>query len=214
MQSDQQGLRQFQPRVFNYSLDWRFLLPLSNPDKVFVLFEENSDFCQTLEHVGIPVSNQLSFLDIQQKEKNQVNSLVLPFGVPVQWVSGEQADQVEFFRSMRKLINEQGNLLVGFNNSRGYGSKTQTKYYSSTLQRIASQLQKAGFRVVNVFGVIPDLKIPEYIFELNDRPMDFALQHRFKRKPILLNLLQLLSHTAGLARISDFLPCYFVSAMV
>src|SRR5689334_11082412 len=214
MQSDQQGLRQFQPRVFNYSLDWRFLLPLSNPDKVFVLFEENSDFCQTLEHVGIPVSNQLSFLDIEQKEKNQVHSLVLPFGVPVHLVSGEEADQVEFLRSMRKLISEHGNLLLGFNNSRGYRSQTPTQYYSSTLQRMTAQLQKAGFKAVKFFGVIPDLNIPEYIFDLTSRPLHFALQHRFKRKPVILNLLQLLSSTAGIMRISDFLPGYFISAIV
>jgi len=214
MQSDQQGVHQFQPRVFNYSLDWRFLLPLSTPDKVFVLFEENSDFCQTLEQVGIPISNQLSFLDIEQKQKNQVNSLVLPFGVPVHSVSGEEADQVEFFRSMRKLISEHGNLLLGFNNSRGYRSRTQTQYYSSTLQRTTSQLQKAGFKAAKVFGVVPDLNIPEYIFDLTARPLYFALQHRFKRKPIILNLLQLLSSTAGVMSISDFLPGYFVSAMV
>jgi hypothetical protein len=214
MQSDQQGAQQFQPRVFNYSLDWRFLLPLSSPDKVFVLFEENSDFCQTLEQVGIPVSNQLSFLDIQQKEKNQVNSLVLPFGVPVHWVSGEEADQVEFFRSMRKLISEHGNLLVGFNNSRGYRSKAQKQYHSATLQRMISQLQKAGFKAVKVFGVIPNLNIPEYIFDLNARPLHFALQHRFERKPVVLNLLQLLSYTVGLVRISDFLPGYFIAAIV
>src|SRR6476661_1489369 len=188
MQSNQQGVHQFQPRVFNYSLDWRFLLPLSNPDKVFVLFEENSDFCQTLEHVGIPISNQLSFLDIKQKEKNEVNSLVLPFGVPVHWVSGEETDQVEFFRSMRKLISRHGNLLVGFNNSRAYRSRTQTQYYSSTLQRMTSQVQKAGFKAVKVFGVIPNLNIPEYIFDLTARPLSFALQHRFKRKPVILNL--------------------------
>ena len=214
MQSNQQGVHQFQPRVFNYSLDWRFLLPLSNPDKVFVLFEENSDFCQTLEHVGIPISNQLSFLDIKQKEKNEVNSLVLPFGVPVHWVSGEETDQVEFFRSMRKLISEHGNLLVGFNISRAYRSRTQTQYYSSTLQRMTSQVQKAGFKAVKVFGVIPNLNIPEYIFDLTARPLSFALQHRFKRKPVILNLLQLLSYTAGPMRISDFLPGYFISAIV
>lgn len=214
MQSDQQGVHRSQPRVFNYSLDWRFLLPLSSPDKVFVLFEENSDFCQTLEHAGIPVANQLAFLDIQQKENNQVNSLVLPFGVPVQWVSGEDADQTEFFRSMRQLISEHGNLLVGFNNSRGFRSKAQRQYYSSTLQQMTSQLQKAGFKAVKVFGVIPDLNIPEYIFDLNARPLQFALQHRFKRKPIILNLLQLLSYTAGVMRISDFLPGYFIAAIV
>jgi hypothetical protein len=165
-------------------------------------------------HVGIPVSNQLSFLDIDQKEKNQVNSLVLPFGMPVHWVSGEAADQVEFLRSMRKLISEHGNLLVGINNSRGYRSQTSTQYYSSTLQRMTSQLQKAGFKAVKVFGVIPDLNVPEYIFDLNARPLYFALQHRFKRKPVILNLLQLLSYAAGPMRLSDYLPGYFIAAIV
>ena len=60
MQSDQQRLHRSQPRVFNYSLDWRFLLPLSNADKIFVFLEDDSDFGQTLEQIGIPVSNQFS----------------------------------------------------------------------------------------------------------------------------------------------------------
>src|SRR5690349_2100120 len=91
-----------QPQVFNYSLDWRFLLPLSNPENLFVFFEENPDFCETLEYIGIPASHQLSFLDLQQKPQSEASSLVFPFGLPVHWVSGEPADQIEFFRSMKK----------------------------------------------------------------------------------------------------------------
>jgi hypothetical protein len=213
MQSDRAGIQRSQPRVFNYSLDWQFLLPLSNPDKVFVLFEDNPDFCKTLEQAGIPISNQLSFLDIEQKPQSEASALVLPFGLPVHWVSGESADQIEFFRSLRKLTGEHGNLLVGFNNSWGYRAKTQTKYYSSTPQQMISKLQKAGFKTIKAFGVISNLNIPEYIFDLNPRSIYFALQHRFKRKPVLVSLLQLLSHTAGTARMSDFFPCYFVTAM-
>lgn len=214
MQSDQQRLHQSHPRVFNYSLDWRFLLPLSNTDKLFVFLENDPDFGQTLEQVGIPVSNQLSFLNIEQKEKTDSASFVLPFGLPVRWVGREQADQIEFFRSMRKLMDDNGNLLVGFNNSWTYCSSPQIKYHPSTPGRVVSQLQKAGFKTMKVFGVISNLSIPEYIFDLNARPVYFALQHRFKRKPILLNLLQLLSSTIGLTGISDFLPCYFVRATV
>jgi hypothetical protein len=197
---------QSQPRVFNYSLDWRFLLPISNPDKVFVFFEEDLDFCQTLEQAGIPVSNQLSFLDIQQNPYKEAGSIVVPFGLPVHWVSGEPSDQIEFLRSMRKLMGEHGHLLVGFNNSWGNRSKAQTKYYFSTPRRMTSQLQEAGFKTIKVFGVISNLNIPEYIFDLNARPMAFALQHRFRGKPALLNLLQLLSRTIGMTHIFDFLP--------
>ena len=214
MQSDQQSIHQSQPRVFNYSLDWRFLLPLSNADKIFVFLEDDSDFSQTLEQIGIPVSNQLSFLNIEQKEKKDAASFVLPFGLPVRWVGREQADQIEFFRSMRKLMDDNGNLLVGFDNSWNYRSSTQTKYHPSTPRRVASQLQKAGFKTIKVFGVISNLSIPEYIFDLNAQSMYFALQHRFKRKPVLLNLLQLLSHTIGLSSVSGFLPCYFAVATI
>ena len=214
MQSDQQRLHRSQPRVFNYSLDWRFLLPLSNADKIFVFLEDDSDFGQTLEQIGIPVSNQLSFLNIEQKEKKDSASFVLPFGLPVRWVGREQADQIEFFRSMRKLMDDNGNLLVGFDNSWNDRSNSQTRYHSSTPRRLVSQLQKAGFKTIKVFGVISNLSIPDYIFDLNTQPVHFALQHRLKKKPILLNLLQLLSHTIGLSSVSGFLPCYFAVATI
>ncbi len=214
MQLDQQRLNRPQARVFNYSLDWRFLLPLANPEKIFVFFEDDFDFSQTLEQVGIPVLNQPSFLDIERKEKSEAASFVFPFGLPVRWVGKEQADQIEFFRSMRQLIGDTGNLLVGFNNAWSYQTNAQTMYHSSTARRMTSQLQKAGFKTIKVLGVIPTLRIPEYIFDLNTQPIYFALQHRFKRKPILSNLIQLLSHTIGLAYLSDFLPCYFTLAAV
>jgi hypothetical protein len=153
-------------------------------------------------------------MDVEQKEKIDSASFVLPFGLPVRWIGKEQTDQVEFFRSMRTLVGDNGNLLVGFNNSWNYRSSPQTKYHASTPPRVVSQLQKAGFKSIIVFGVISNLRIPEYIFDLNDRSMNFALGHRFKRKPVLLNLLQLLSHTIGLTGISYFLPCYFVIASV
>jgi hypothetical protein len=214
MQLDHQRINRPQPRVFNHSLDWRFLLPLANPEKIFVFFEDDFDFSQTLEQVGIPVLNQPSFLDIERKEKSEAASFVFPFGLPVRWVGKEQVDQIEFFRSMRQLIGDTGNLLVGFNNSWSYHPYTQTKYHSSTSRRITAQLQTAGFKSIKVLGVIPTLRIPEYIFDLNTQPIYFALQQRFKRKPILSNLIQLLSHTIGLAYLSDFLPCYFALATV
>ena len=214
MQSPQHPIDQPQARVFNYSLDWRFLLPLANAGKTFVLIEDDVDFRQTLERVGIPVSNQLSFLDLEQKEKDNAASYVLPLGLPVRWVSREDADQVGFFRSMRQLIGDSGNLLVGFNNSRNSRTESQTKYHSSTPDRIATQLRSAGFKTIKAFGVLPTLRIPEYIFDLNPQPIYFALQHRFKRKRLLSNLLQLLSYTIGVELVSEFLPCYFVIATI
>ena len=214
MQPDRRGIYRSEPRIFRYSLDWRFLLPLSNPDRLFIIFENERDFCQTLEHVGIPVSNQFSFLDIERKPQKEAGSFVFPFGLSVNWVSAEPVDQIEFFRSMRTLMGEHGNLLVGFNNAAVNRSRTPTKYYASTPQRMTSQLQKAGFQAIRVFGAIPNLNIPEYMFDLDGRSLSFALQHRFKRKPILLHLLQLFSYAAGVTRLFDLLPCYFIGATV
>src|ERR1044071_7139694 len=131
MQLDQPRISRPQPRVFNYSLDWRFLLPISSPEKTFVFFEDDFDFGQTLEQVGIPASNQLSFLDMEQIGKREAASWVFPFGLPTRWVGKERTDQIEFFRSMRQLIGDTGNLLVGFNNSWNYQPHAQTMYHSS-----------------------------------------------------------------------------------
>jgi hypothetical protein len=212
MQADQHPLPFPAQRVFNNSLDWRFLLPSSNVSETFVFFEDDLDFSQTLERVGIPVSNQGSFLDVAQQEKTDSASFVFPFGLPVRWVGKEQAEQIEFFHSISHLIGNTGTLLVGFNNSWGYRSDLQPKYHSSAPRRLVSQLQKAGFKMINVRGVIPTLRVPEYIFDLNSQTIHFALQHRFKRKPLISNLLQLISRAAGLVSLSDFLPCYFVLA--
>jgi len=212
MSLDPQRVHRLQPRVFSYSLDWRFLLPLAEADKTFVFFEDDPEFSQTLEQVGIPLSNQISLLDIERKEKSSTASFVFPFGLPVRWVGPEQADQIEFFRSMRTLIGDTGNLQVGFNNVWKDHSKPRSKYHFSTSRRMTFQLQKAGFQIVRVFGVIPTLSIPEYIFDLNAQPISFVLQHRFKRKPVLHYLIQLLSHTIGSTLVSHALPCYFMVA--
>jgi hypothetical protein len=90
-------------------------------------------------------------LDIERKEKRAAASFVFPFGLPVRWVGKEQADQVEFFRSMQKLMGDTGNLLVGFNNLWNYRSNTPTKYYFSTPRRMISQFQEAGFKMIKIF---------------------------------------------------------------
>jgi len=211
MQSRHDLTRQSPPRVFHYSLDWRFLLPLSSLEKTFVFFEEDGEFSQTLEQVGIPAANHLSFLDIGQRETPEAATFSLPFGVPLRWVAKDPEDQVEFFRSLRMAMGDHGSLLVGFRNSWNNRSGGSSKYYTSTPRQMIVHLQKAGFKAMTVFGAIPDLAISEYIFELNNSTMNFALQHRFKRKALAVTLLKLLSYTLGAKRLATFMPCYFVT---
>jgi hypothetical protein len=57
-----------------------------------------------------------------------------------------------------------------------------------------------------------NLHIPEYVFDLDPRVIDFALRNRFRRKPAVLQALRLFARTVGLKSISNFLPCYFAVA--
>jgi len=200
------------PRVFNYSLDWRFLMPLADPRKVCLLFEEDADFSQTLEQVGFHVSQKLSLSELKHHKTNSFQVIVIPFGLSVGWAGAGQEDRVEFYSSVRRFIDSDGYLLVGFNNVLNWRANFQTNYYSSTPRRIADELKQAGFNSVKMFGAMSNLQIPEYIFDLDPRAIQFVLQNRFRRKPAILQVLRFLSGTVGWKRASHLLPCYFAVA--
>ena len=200
------------PPLFHYSLDWRFLLPLTDPKKIRVLVEEDRDFSLALEQVGIGALQQLSFSELKQNTKHDAQSIVLPFGIPARWVTAKPEDQVEFYRSLRRFISSDGCLLVGFNNIWNLPAHSQKKYYPGTPRRILAQLRQAGFPSVMMFGSMSNLAVPEYIFDLDARTIQFALQNRFRRKPAILGALRVLSLAIGSRRIADFLPCYFAVA--
>ena len=211
MTADLQAVPESQPPVFNYSLDWRFLLPMSDSADILVLDGDN-DFAETLERVGIPAPSMTFFLDPGPGEGNIFQSMVVPFGLPMRLVGPRQVDQIEFFRSARRLIRSNGNLLVGFENSWNPRSSLRSRYHPSMPRRLTSQLHRAGFNSIKIFGAIPNLAIPEYIFDLQSQALYYALHHRFRRKRVMSMILQLLSNTIGLAGISNFMPCYFAVA--
>lgn len=203
-----------QPRLFHHSLDWRFLLPLADPKKICLLLEHDRDFSQALEQVGIGASQQLSFPELGQSTNEDFHSIVLPFGIPVSWVTARHEDQVKFYSSLRRSISSGGCLLVGFNSVWNLRANLQKKYFPSTPRRIVTQLKQAGFQSLTLFGAISSLAIPEYIFDLDSRTIQFALQNRFRRKPAILRALRVLSVAIGSRYISNFLPCYFAVATV
>ena len=200
------------PRVFNYSLDWRFLLPLAEPQKICLLLEENLDFSQTLEQVGIRVSQQLSLSELRDRKDDRFQLLVMPFGLPTAWAGSRHQDRVEFYVSIRRFIESGGLLLVGFNHVFNVRAKPQNIYQTSTPRRLTGELGQAGFKSVKMYGAMPNLRIPEYIFDLDSRALDFAARNRFRRKPAVLQALRVLTATIGLQRITSFLPCYFAVA--
>lgn len=201
-----------QPRLFHYSLDWRFLAPLADTKKIYLLLEEDQGFSQAIQQVGIPTSQLRSFGELQQKMGDDIQCLVMPFGMPAREVTARSKDQVEFYSSIHRLVSSGCFFLVGFNNAWNLHAHSHKTYYPSTPRRIIKQLRQAGFKSIEIFGAMPNLAIPEYIFNLDSRTIRFAVQNRFRRKPALLSVLQVLSATMGWKRLSNFLPCYFVVA--
>lgn len=212
MQTQLQHVHDRQSQTFRYSLDWRFLLPMQAEKDMYVLFEEDADFGLTLEQVGIPAANQVSFSEFKENKKDNIPLLIMPFGLPVGQVGARNEEQTEFYSACRRSMAAGGYLLTGFNNAWYFQSNRLSKYRSSTPRRVAYQLKQAGFQSMKGFGVMPNLSIPEYIFDLETRAIYFALQHRFRRKPVILQTLRALAGTIGLAPILNLLPCYFAVA--
>src|SRR5512141_3191110 len=93
-----------QPRVFPYSLDWRFLLPVADPVNLRVAFENEPDFYEALERVGVPAAPWLLDSNFIEAERRNTHSLALPFGLPVRWVSAGTEEQIQLYRSIRQRI--------------------------------------------------------------------------------------------------------------
>jgi len=203
-----------QPLLFHHSLDWRFLLPLADPKRIRVLLEEEGDLSRALQQVEIQPSQGLTLSDLRQPPNSEFQAVVMPLGLPVRWVTARHDEQVEFLASVRRKISLGGCLLVGFNNVWNLKTNSSGKYYPSTPRRISAQLEKAGFPSIKVFGAIPNLRIPEYILDLDSRTLQFALQTRFRRKRLILRALRMLSATVGMGSLSNYLPSYFVVAKV
>ena len=90
---------------------------MAEPQKTCLLFEENADFSQTLEQVGLRVSQQLSFSELRDHKNESFQLLVMPFGLPAGWGGPGREDRVQFYVSIQRFLDSGGHLLVGFNNA-------------------------------------------------------------------------------------------------
>lgn len=181
---------------------------MRDPKDVCILFEQDIDFSQTLEHIGIGASQQLSIAGLHTRKHNSFSILAMPLGLPSK-VGTKQGDRVAFYSFLRNQLDPNGYLLLGFNNALNLSAGSQANYQRSSPHQIVRDLEQAGFTAVKLYGAIPGLQIPEYIFDLDPRAVRFALQNRFRRKPSILRALRFLDGTVGWRRMSNFLPCYF-----
>lgn len=211
MHADLSVLPRDVPKVYHYSLDWRFFLPETNVQNIHVFFADDDEFSQALEKVGIPGTNQHSFAALMSSPDIRVRSMVFPFGLPSGAAVTEAKDPIEFLHTCQRWIEPGGSLMVGFNNA--LYRRARSPYQAAHPRRFLSQLEKAGFHSIRMLGVMPRLSIPEYIFDLDLEPIQFALAYRFRRKRLVRQTLLALAQTIGPARFAEYLPCYLSVAV-
>ena len=80
MRTDLQNIQPLAPRVYQYSLDWRFLLPIADSQKVHVVFEQNDEFSQALETLSPRCRQVIELRTVQELSYREISDSL---GVPV-----------------------------------------------------------------------------------------------------------------------------------
>lgn len=202
------------PNAYEHSLDWRFLLPLGEGSRLLVLSIRNAGLSAALERAGISGArwreDDLEIPHSVDAEGANLDALALPFGLPRTGRAAHAADRILFYQDVRTRLRPDGYLLVGFENRWRDPFGRHTKYYSSTPAIVRDELQRAGFSRVGCFAVSPDLDVPDYVLQLQQPALNFAVGHRFRRSAFARNTMQVLLKIAGPIRAASVFPSYYV----
>jgi len=219
----------------SYSADWRFLLPIAEGSQVLIVGGEHDDFTQFFSKIGVSTTTWLcgssSFWDERTRRDNidrgasaladlsaspfppaSFDIVAIPFGFSSRNSAGRQHD-IEAYQTVRRLIRPGGTLLVGFSNIWGIRRRFRPESYYSTPWRIIRRLRHTGYSSIDLYGVMPNLNIPEYIFPLTTQALGFTLQHRYRYK-LPANFLRWFSNSLIVSVFSKLLSGYFVVAKI
>ena len=233
MEAGSQLIDPFSAALPDFSVDWRFLLPVRPGCRMLVLSEGGGDFARyfaALEMTVIvwridaperaagkphqdsdrPQDSVLFRLPDPPFLPGSFDMVAIPFGIP-QRLLPEAGGISGFQRSLSRLLRPGGRLLMGFVNPRSLRRPRLAGQSVFLPGRLKAELEGAGLRVLSLYGVAPDLLKPAYILPLRERSFRFFLQHRFSGKPAG-RLFGMLPGSMTSAFLSRFLPCYFVVA--
>ncbi len=206
----------FQRSLPNSSADWRFLLPITESSRVLIIGGEHDDFTELFGKMGVSAVTWLRGLLPADSENNNKNSgqskfdiVAIPFG----FRSDKLTHEVDVHQMIRQLMRPGGTILIGFSNRLGlFRRGFQSNSYYSTPWRMIHKLRLAGYSQIDLYGAMPNLETPEYIFPLRTQLLSFTLQHRyryklparlfhfFSSKPVVFIFLYLLSYYFVIAK--------------
>jgi len=133
--------------------------------------------------------------------------VVMPLGLPRQRWNAAGRRHLDVQRAIRRLIRPGGTLLLGFSNRLDFLRGSTSEHYALTPRRAVRLLLRAEYSSVDLYGAVPNLTVPEYIFPLTPQVLAFVLRSRYRQK-LPARLLRWLIQ-AGFA---NFLPAYFAVA--
>jgi hypothetical protein len=196
------------------SVDWRFLLPFSKSGKSLFIGERSDYLKIFFEDIGFPSiawpsTISLSEASLLNPHKSTFNIIAFPFGIRSN-IHISQANKVEFFTAIRRLLEPGGVLFFGFNN---IWRRNVSETITSTPHQMRIVLRKAGYPAPDYYAAYSNLMLPEYIFPLKSAPYRFALKFHLRNR-IPHPLLWFLSNKIMLSGVSNFLPSYFAVVRV
>lgn len=186
----------------SFSLDWRFLPHIPVSSNTLLVYPQgvnlSADLTASMDSVTLLVGKQvqtnhqpcLDHLHVIEGtlasttfELNTFDLIAFPDGL------GNEAgvnfeDRLQMFKTAHQLLGTQGILYLGFPNRWSYASLTSWhKSVSNTLSAKQAQklLEHTGFRLLGLYGLIPNHRIPHYIFSLQSTSLYFSLNNYWKR---------------------------------
>lgn len=233
--SSHKSIQSFSPSNPGFSTDWRFLIPLESDSNILVITDGQDQLhnalnktrlngvtwrvesllvvggSSSLDHDPSNSSNTLGINSLFQSfSPGSFSAVVIPFGFSITW---SRVQWQTFHRLVHRLIHPGGNLLFGFRNFLYImGAKTQ-KMHSFTARQISRDLTSIGYSSVNLFGVMPTLLIPEYVFPFSPPFLSFVLQRRYRRN-LPFEILRLIFNPNWVSIFSGLVPYYYAMATV
>lgn len=199
MQPKYQSDTSFQISLPASSVDWRFLLPITESSRVLIIGGEHDDFTELFGKIGVSaitwLHGSLPAKDENNSEQGKFDAVenlvaqsfppmsfdfvVIPFGFP----GDKLTHEVDVYQMIRRLIRPDGMMLIGFSNTLGlFRQGFRSDSFYSTPWCMMHKLRLAGYSQIDFYGAMPNLDTPEFIFPLKAQLLSFTLQHRYRYK--------------------------------
>ncbi len=176
------------------SQDWRFLLPIPEGGEALLLCRSREELPPAFSRLGIRTvacfADPRALIPSGRPPGDGVvlaSASALPFppqtfdlvlaprGMPLPSQRWPEAA-----RALLRLLRPGGALLLGFSGRFRFRGAASGEM-SASPRRVVDILRRVGYTNPELYGVMPDLDVPEYIFPFSPYALAFVLRSRYRR---------------------------------